>query len=135
MLKLFGLDNNSQLPLVAVIDFSKVNERIDNEIKISSDYYSLMFKNYPNNIMKYGRKFIDFQDGSLVCMAPNQVIEIDSEVQVSEKVMGWGLFFHPDLIRATSLNDKMKEYSFFLTKPQKHFICLKRKGRFYMIAY
>jgi len=27
--------------------------------------------------------------------------------------MGWGLFFHPDLIRATSLNEKMKEYSFF----------------------
>jgi AraC-like DNA-binding protein len=27
--------------------------------------------------------------------------------------MGWGLFFHPDLIRNTSLNSKMKDYSFF----------------------
>jgi AraC-like DNA-binding protein len=27
--------------------------------------------------------------------------------------MGWGLFFHPDLIRNTSLNAKMKDYSFF----------------------
>ena len=28
-------------------------------------------------------------------------------------MLGWGLFFHPDLIRATSLNDKLKSYSFF----------------------
>ena len=27
--------------------------------------------------------------------------------------MGWGLFFHPDLIRSTILNDKIKSYSFF----------------------
>lgn len=27
--------------------------------------------------------------------------------------MGWGLFFHPDLIRGTSLGNKMKEYTFF----------------------
>ncbi len=73
-----------------------------------------MFKNYrKNNILKYGRKIIDFQDGSLICMAPNQVIEIDYEVEVSENMMGWGLFFHPDLIRATSLGNKIKGYTFF----------------------
>jgi AraC-like DNA-binding protein len=27
--------------------------------------------------------------------------------------MGWGLFFHPDLIRSTSLNDHLKNYRFF----------------------
>jgi AraC-like DNA-binding protein len=27
--------------------------------------------------------------------------------------LGWGLFFHPDLIRNTSLNVKMKDYTFF----------------------
>ena len=27
--------------------------------------------------------------------------------------MGWGLFFHPDLIRSTSLNEKMSTYTFF----------------------
>lgn len=113
MLKLFGLGNNIQHPLVAVIDFSKVDEQIDNEMKISADYYSLMFKNYPSNKMKYGRKVIDFQDGSLICMAPNQVLEIDNDLEASENLMGWGLFFHPDLIRTTSLNDKMKDYSFF----------------------
>ncbi|WP_255562623.1 AraC family transcriptional regulator [Pedobacter sp. D749] len=110
---LFGLGSDIHHPLVGVVDFSKVNQQIDCKIKMSADYYSIMFKNYPDNKIKYGRKIIDFQDGSLICMAPNQVIEIDNDEQASENIMGWGLFFHPDLIRTTSLNDKMKDYSFF----------------------
>jgi AraC-like DNA-binding protein len=110
---LFGLSNDLHHPLVGVVDFSKVSQQTDCAIKMSADYYSIMFKNYPDNKIKYGRKTIDFQDGSLICMAPNQVIEIDNDEQASKNIEGWGLFFHPDLIRATSLNDKMKDYSFF----------------------
>ena len=110
--KLFNL-GNSQHPLVAVLDFSKVSEQVEQNSKIITDFYSIMFKNYCKNNIKYGRKTIDFQDGNLICIAPNQVIEIDNEVEHNENMMGWGLFFHPDLIRATSLNDKIKDYSFF----------------------
>jgi AraC-like DNA-binding protein len=46
-------------------------------------------------------------------MAPNQVFSIDNEIEPRDNPMGWGLFFHPDLIRNTSLNSKMKDYSFF----------------------
>jgi len=38
---------------------------------------------------------------------------IETEIEPRENPMGWGLFFHPDLIRNTSLNAKMKDYSFF----------------------
>ncbi|WP_232541078.1 helix-turn-helix domain-containing protein [Spirosoma endbachense] len=38
---------------------------------------------------------------------------MDNDIEESASMMGWGVFFQPDLIRATSLNDKMKEYSFF----------------------
>jgi AraC-like DNA-binding protein len=100
-------------PLVAVVDFSQVNEHICDETKVAADFYTVMFKNYNKNSVKYGRKFLDFEDGSLICMAPNQVIEMDNEIEVSDNMLGWGLFFHPDLIRATSLNDKMKDYNFF----------------------
>jgi hypothetical protein len=110
--KLFNL-GKSQHPLVAVLDFSKVTEQVETNSKITTDFYSIMFKNYCKNNIKYGRKAIDFQDGNLICIAPNQVIEIDNEVEEREDKMGWGLFFHPDLIRATSLNDKIKNYSFF----------------------
>ncbi|WP_300978619.1 AraC family transcriptional regulator [Flavobacterium sp.] len=110
--KLFGL-GNSQHPLVAVLDFSQVNDQVGEFTKISTDFYSVMFKNYCKNTIKYGRKAIDFQDGNLICIAPNQTIEIDTEIEPKQNMLGWGLFFHPDLIRATSLHDKLKSYSFF----------------------
>jgi AraC-like DNA-binding protein len=110
--KLFNL-GDSQHPLLAVLDFSKVSENVNQNSKISTDFYSIMFKNYCKNYIKYGRKTIDFQDGNLICIAPNQTIEIDNEIEHRENMLGWGLFFHPDLIRVTSLNDKFKRYSFF----------------------
>lgn len=110
--KLFNL-GISQNPLVTVLDFSKVTDHAQQNSKITTDFYSIMFKNYCKNNIKYGRKAIDFQDGNLICIAPNQVIEIDNEVEEREDKMGWGLFFHPDLIRSTSLNEKIKNYNFF----------------------
>ncbi|UFH57683.1 AraC family transcriptional regulator [Spirosoma sp. KNUC1025] len=113
LFRLFGLNTPVKHPLVAVIDFSRFNESVMEETKVSADFYCLLFKNYNRNYIKYGRKVVDFQDGSLICMAPHQVIEMDYDIELSETMLGWGLFFHPDLIRATSLADRMKEYSFF----------------------
>lgn len=110
--KLFNIGISNH-PLVTVLDFSKVTEQVKQNSKITTDFYSIMFKNYCKNNIKYGRKTIDFQDGNLICIAPNQVIEIDNEIEEREDKMGWGLFFHPDLIRSTSLNEKIKNYSFF----------------------
>ena len=110
--RLFNIGRNYN-PLVTVLDFSKVNEQVEQNSKITTEFYSIMFKNYCKNNIKYGRKSIDFQDGNLICIAPNQIIEIDNEVLEREDKMGWGLFFHPDLIRSTFLNEKIKDYSFF----------------------
>ena len=109
---LFNLGNSFH-PLVTVLDFSKVTENVEEYSKITTDFYSIMFKNYCKNKMKYGRKAIDFQDGNLICIAPNQTIDMDNEEEEREDKMGWGLFFHPDLIRATTLNEKLKDYTFF----------------------
>ena len=107
--------NSSKIhhPLVAVVDFSQVGVHITEEITVTADFYTVMFKNYQSDTVKYGRKVVDFQDGSLICLAPNQAIEMDTDTEAQENMSGWGLFFHPDLIRTTSLNDKMNEYSFF----------------------
>jgi AraC-like DNA-binding protein len=110
--KIFDL-GPSHHPLVTVLDFGAVTEQVKPDTKISTDFYSIMFKNYCSNNVKYGRKSIDFQDGSLICMAPNQLIEMDNEVVERSDKMGWGLFFHTDLIRETALNEKIKSYSFF----------------------
>lgn len=100
-------------PLVAVVDFSKMDEYMEEGTRISADFYSIMFKNYCANKLRYGRQTYDFQDGNLICIAPKQVLTMDSEIEKRDDMMGWGLFFHPDLLRGTSLNDKMGEYTFF----------------------
>lgn len=109
----FRLGQSVRHPLIAIVDFSKVQEEINDVTKISADFYSLIFKNYNRNNVRYGRKLVDFTNGSLICMAPNQIIEMDSDTEGLPEMSGWGLFFHPDLIRATFLGDKMKEYNFF----------------------
>src|SRR6186713_1166189 len=113
LFKLFRLENNIQHPLIAVIDFSKTGDHVHEETRVSADFYCIIFKNYNRNYMKYGRKVVDLQDGSLICMAPNQLIEMDYDIEVTQNMLGWGVFFHPDLIRATSLNDNIKNYNFF----------------------
>jgi hypothetical protein len=99
--------------LTELVDAYNASQHTYDEIKIKTDFYSNMFKNYCWNHIGYGRKTLDFQDGSLVCIAPNRVITIDNDIDVKEDTMGWGLFFHPDLIQGTALGVKMKDYSFF----------------------
>ena len=106
-------------PLVSVIDFTKVDEQIPEGTKISSGFYSIMFKNYCLNRLKYGREYYDFQEGSLICIAPKQVITLDNEIEKRVDMMGWGIFFHPDLIRGTSLGKTIKNYSFFSYETQE----------------
>lgn len=100
-------------PLVAVVDFTKVEESFAKGTRISTDFYSIMFKNYCSNKIKYGRQFYDFQEGNLICIAPKQVVVFDDEVENVTNKMGWGLFFHPDLIRGSSLSSKMNDYTYF----------------------
>jgi AraC-like DNA-binding protein len=107
------IENKTKHPLVSVIDFSKVEDKIEEGSRITCDFYIVMFKNYSCNKIRYGRKTYDFQDGSLVCLAPNQMLTMDTEVEEKDDRLGWGLFFHPDLIRGTSLGKKIKDYTFF----------------------
>jgi transcriptional regulator, araC family len=64
--------------------------------------------------MKYGQQSCDFDNGSLVCIAPQQTINSgEANVSLAEEVSGWGLFFHPDLLKGTSLSRNIREYTFF----------------------
>ena len=73
--------------------------------------YSLFLKHTKCGDLKYGKKQYDYQEGTVVCMAPNQVIGI--ELKEGVKPSSLGLVFHPDLIRGTSLGQNIKQYSFF----------------------
>jgi len=100
-------------PLLSVIDFSKVENYGKEEGRMSADFYTLMFKSHCHNRLKYGREYYDFQEGTLICIAPNQVITLEIEEGNNKDAIGWGLFFHPDLLRGTALGARMKDFTFF----------------------
>ncbi len=98
-------------PLVTVIDYSKVN--INNAPESGSfvcSFYSVNFKSHCDFI--YGRNAFDHKEGTLHCTAPEQVITFNRSNQANSST-GWGLYFHPELIRNTSLGKRINEYSFF----------------------
>jgi AraC-like DNA-binding protein len=107
------IDHKVRHPLVEVVDFNQRADRFEGGTSITCDFYIVMFKNHCANKLRYGRKPHDFQDGSLLCVAPRQLLILDNERESNQDMMGWGLFFHPDLIRGTSLGARMKDYSFF----------------------
>lgn len=98
-------------PLFTIIDYSKV--QVANAPESASficGFFTVNFKKYCHFV--YGRQTFDHQDGTLHCTAPGQVITFDRQKEAGSSE-GWGLYFHPDLIRSSSLGNKMNEYSFF----------------------
>lgn len=100
-------------PLIAFVDFSATPfTQVLPQQKVICDFYQISLKSDTKGFLKYGRESYDYQEGSLVYLAPEQVIEysLSQDIQVDN---GWTLFFHADLIRSFSLDKKMKEYAFF----------------------
>jgi AraC-like DNA-binding protein len=97
-------------PLVSVIDFSKM--KLIPEAKAHYGFYCVFLKESKCGDLKYGCNYYDYQEGTLVFIAPGQVVGIGN-APGSPMPKGWGLLFHPDIIRGTSLGHKIKEFSFF----------------------
>ncbi len=106
---LFGFETLH--PLVSVIDFSKAVRRIEN-VRLNYGFYALYLKDVQCGDLRYGRQYYDYQDGTIVCIAPGQIVGIGKR-NPDVKPRSVGLLFHPDLIRATSLGQTLKNYTFF----------------------
>lgn len=81
-------------------------------MRLIFDFYVVFLKEDKNCDLLYGRQRYDYQKGSIVSLAPGQVIGTED---TGEKFQpkGWALCFHPDLIRGTTLGRNIKEYTFF----------------------
>ncbi|WP_179412243.1 helix-turn-helix domain-containing protein [Mucilaginibacter sp. E4BP6] len=97
-------------PLISVIDHADFYRR---RPKVNALYrfgfYTISCKKF-EGLLKYGKGYYDFSEGSLLFTAPGQVIAPGPDVTVDE---GWALFIHPDLIHGTDLGKKIHQYSFF----------------------
>ena len=97
-------------PLVSVIDLSKAKPM--RHMRHTFSFYVVFLKDEKNCELIYGRQRYDYQKGSVICLAPGQVIGIEDTGEVFQP-KGWALCFDPELIRGTSLGRNMFEYSFF----------------------
>lgn len=108
--KLYGLETLH--PLVSVIDLTRATRMMANRVQINYGLYALFLKQGKSCTIKYGRQNYDYQQGTIVSFAPGQVVEVNMiEDEIHPKV--YGLLFHPDLIRGTSLGQNIKKYGFF----------------------
>ena len=97
-------------PLVTVIDVSKAQP-----VPARSFYFGLYavgLKELNGGQLRYGRRHYDYQEGSLVFVAPGQVVGVQPGVELLAP-KGWILLFHPDLINGTPLGKHIQDYSFF----------------------
>lgn len=97
-------------PLVSVVDMSEL-ECIRHSLK-HFGFYCIILKHLGCGDVTYGRSTYDYNDGSLVFVAPNQIAGAN-DGKISYNTKGWILMFHPDLLRNTYLEHSMNRYTFF----------------------
>ena len=109
-------NNNETLhPLISVIDFSKADERSwegEKTVRIYYGFYCIFLKDIKCGDLRYGCNYYDYQEGTLVFVAPGQVMEVETDGKVYQP-KGHALVFHPDLIHGTSLFKSINDYNFF----------------------
>src|ERR1700760_1249394 len=104
-------NNNETLnPLISVVDLSKANPR--KGLKMYFGFYTIFLKEVKCGDLVYGRHVYDYQEGTLVFLAPGQVAGMNSNGETYQP-KGYALVFHPDLIHGTELGKKIQDYTFF----------------------
>ncbi|MEL6823769.1 MAG: helix-turn-helix transcriptional regulator [Calditrichota bacterium] len=100
-------------PLIAVIHHNNPSfRRAYGNFRYVLDLYQITQKDQMSGSLGYGRSSYDFQEGTMIFTRPGQVITTEEKVLEGE-MGGWSIYFHPDLIRKSSLGKTIESYSFF----------------------
>ncbi|WP_423147985.1 helix-turn-helix domain-containing protein [Rubrolithibacter danxiaensis] len=102
--------NETKHPLVSVVDLSKADPRQGSRMYFG--FYTIFLKDVKCGDLVYGRNTYDYQEGTLVFLAPGQVAGINSNGDIYQP-KGYALVFHPDLIHGSSLGRRIRDYTFF----------------------
>lgn len=106
--KEFGMETLH--PLVHIAEMGK-SPKVQVEGSHCFNFYSVYLKDSPCGKIMYGRNYYDYQDGTLLFLAPMQVVKVEDPTDGTEE--GWVLMFHPDLLRGTQLGQNLKRYTYF----------------------
>ncbi len=98
-------------PLISLLDTR--DERV-NLTKLPITYvttlYKVSFVEKLGGKFRYGQGYYDFDEGSMVFTAPNQVVGSTAVYKGNE---GYSLIFHRDFLQSYPLAAKIKQYGFF----------------------
>lgn len=102
--------NDTLHPLASVVDLSKAAPREGSRMYFG--FYCIFLKDVKCGDLIYGKNTYDYQEGTLVFLAPDQVAGISSNGETYQP-KGWALVFHPELIYGTHLGQQIHNYSYF----------------------
>ncbi|MGB5317312.1 MAG: helix-turn-helix domain-containing protein [Robiginitalea sp.] len=102
-------------PLVGIVEIKDTDDegkaiRAINALHFNC--YAVFLKDARGCKIRYGGKPYDYDEGTLVFVGPNQVVEL-SKNDPNYRPKGYALLFHPDLLLGTNLGRKIHEYSYF----------------------
>ncbi|MEL6256264.1 MAG: AraC family transcriptional regulator [Bacteroidota bacterium] len=101
-------------PLVSVVnDFDGAEKMNLKGLRFTSSMYSISLKSDTEGTLFYGRNTYDFQEGTLIFIKPDQVVEYENGNERASHARTWALNFHPDLIRKSKLGENIDKYKFF----------------------
>jgi len=98
-------------PLITLLDTRE--ERINlSRLPVSyvTTLYKISFVSKLGGQFRYGQGYYDFDEGSMVFTAPNQIVGSTAIYKGNE---GYSLIFHQDFLQGYPLAAKIKQYGFF----------------------
>lgn len=102
-------NNSTRHPLVSVVHLDKADPRHNRRLRY--DFYTIFLKKIHCGDLRYGLANYDYEEGSLIFLAPGQVIGQYNEDYYQPQ--GLALVFHPDLLVGTTLGKQIDQYHFF----------------------
>jgi AraC family transcriptional activator of pobA len=98
-------------PLISLMDATKGQiELCRLPASYVTGFYKISFITKLGGKFKYGQGYYDFDEGSLLFTAPNQLV---GGTEKYEDNAGYSLIIHPDFLHGYPLAKKIKQYGFF----------------------
>ncbi len=97
-------------PLINILDYANLEFLEPGSYNFG--FYCIFLKETKCGDLRYGKEPYDYQEESLVFVAPGQILTVEKYLP-GTRPKGKVLIFHPDFLRGTVLKNIMNDYSFF----------------------
>ncbi|MBN8783761.1 MAG: AraC family transcriptional regulator [Sphingobacteriales bacterium SCN 48-20] len=107
----FGLPK-PQHPLISLVHFNEKNPFNTGMAPIYDvlSFYKITFITHNAGRLKYGRDYYDYNEGSMLFLAPNQLV---GSTDYNSKTYCYILLIHPDFLLGHPLATKIRQYGYF----------------------